>query len=246
MFFLSVVPKIALFTILIKLYSVVFINSEVYMYFIICAILSILIGSLGGIFQKRIKRLLAYSMIANTGYMLLLLGTATHFSISTFFFFLFIYIVTLVGVFAVFLSNRVEPSKLLVKNLFGLVNNFYINSPKSVLFSFFLFSSAALPPFAGFLAKFLALISLFSPIVNISALTVLILVLTSLSVFYYIRIIKVMGFYKRKFWLFFSQVGFYSGFTMAVAFVAIVILFVVAGSLFNIILILITTCPVVI
>jgi NADH:ubiquinone oxidoreductase subunit 2 (subunit N) len=235
MFFLSVIPKIALFAILVKIYTLLGLgcNPELSLYFIVSGALSVIIGSVGGLYQKRIKRLLAYSMITNTGYLVILLGVSTYFAVSAIFFFLFIYIITLIGTFSVVLSNRVEPYKLTVKNLYGLANGFYINSTKAVLFGILLFSSAGLPPFAGFIAKFLAILPLSSSGVVLSSVIVVILFITALSVFYYIRIIKVMSFYRRKFWLFFSPVGGYSATIIALSCVLLVIFFVCAGFLVN-------------
>ena len=70
---LSTIPKIAVFIILIKLLGSVF--SSLYIFWIdmllILSILSLLIGNIIAISQKNIKRMLAYSTIANIGFIFL-------------------------------------------------------------------------------------------------------------------------------------------------------------------------------
>jgi NADH-quinone oxidoreductase subunit N len=66
-------PKIILFGLLLKLCFFVLIDySSIWSIFLgVSAVLSIIIGSVSAIFQKRLKRLFAYSTIAHTGFILL-------------------------------------------------------------------------------------------------------------------------------------------------------------------------------
>ena len=72
---LSTAPKIAIFIILIKLLGLVFSGLVIFWYDIlqILAVLSIIIGNITAIAQTNIKRMLAYSTIANIGFILLAL-----------------------------------------------------------------------------------------------------------------------------------------------------------------------------
>jgi NADH-quinone oxidoreductase subunit N len=66
-------PKIILFAFLVKLLFFVFYTfSDFWVYlFLTVSLLSIAIGSLSALYQKRVKRLFAYSTIAHTGFILL-------------------------------------------------------------------------------------------------------------------------------------------------------------------------------
>lgn len=72
--YLSTVSKIPLIFIFIKLYFFIFryIFSDYQVLFIIVSIISVLIGSFGAIYQIKIKRLLAYSMVTNSSFFFLL------------------------------------------------------------------------------------------------------------------------------------------------------------------------------
>ena len=71
--------------------------------------LSMVCGSIGGLVQRRIKRLVAYSSINVTGYLLLVIANGDVSSMSSMFVFIFTYIISIFGIFSI-LSN------LLVKN----------------------------------------------------------------------------------------------------------------------------------
>jgi NADH-quinone oxidoreductase subunit N len=69
-----------------------------------CAILSIIIASIGGINQAMLKRLLAYSAIGHMGFMLLGIGVATFASIQATFIYIILYIIMSFNSFAFVLS----------------------------------------------------------------------------------------------------------------------------------------------
>ena len=95
MIFFSTIPKLAIFCFFTKLIYTTFFD----LYFIwqpiliITAALTILFSSIAALYQKKIKRFLAYSSINHVGYMLMSLGTGTLFG-STFFFRIYFYIYT--------------------------------------------------------------------------------------------------------------------------------------------------------
>jgi len=67
MFFLFIIPKIAIFGLLINL-SFLWEANVIWFVFGVSAVLSFVVGALMGLFQKRVKRLLTYSMINNNGF----------------------------------------------------------------------------------------------------------------------------------------------------------------------------------
>jgi NADH-quinone oxidoreductase subunit N len=85
--------------------------------FICCAIISIFIGSVGALYQTKIKRLLAYSAIANLGYILLSLCSVSSLGIFASIYYFLIYILTLIQVFSILIVLRRYPYLNKLKNL---------------------------------------------------------------------------------------------------------------------------------
>ena len=98
---LSSVPKIAVFIILIKLLGLVFSGLEVFWSDImkILAVLSIIIGNITAIAQTNIKRMLAYSTIANICFILLALSIGSYESFIAAMFYTVTYVITTILAF---------------------------------------------------------------------------------------------------------------------------------------------------
>lgn len=196
MLFLSVVPKTALMVALIKLHPICAVL-ELTTIFYIASVLSILIGSVGGIYQRRIKSLLVYSSINGTGFLIApLMSIDLSGSMPTFVLFLIFYLLTSLSLFSVLYSLKALPNYTTIKNLRSLSNLLFTHKTLAVGLSLILLSSAGLPPFVGFFTKFFILSSISSSTASISLF--FILLAASASVFYYIRIIKAMSFAKYK------------------------------------------------
>jgi NADH-quinone oxidoreductase subunit N len=114
MYFLAVVPKIALLAILLKL-SFLWDTSAVINIIIFAAVLSLVFGSIGGLFQKRIKRLLTYSMINNNGFFLLALASGGLYGFTFMLFYLFIYTFSLLGLFTSLQVLRLQSTLVSLK-----------------------------------------------------------------------------------------------------------------------------------
>lgn len=155
-FYLSVIPKIPLIFIFFKLYYSVFFEIF-YFYqflFLLSAILSILIGSIAAIYQLKIKRLLTYSMITNTGYLLfgLALGDVSAIYVTLFYFVSYIFI--MVGLFFCFILLTNNSNNILIKKINTLINLVEINPALAFSLFLLLFSIAGVPPLLGFYSKF--------------------------------------------------------------------------------------------
>ena len=116
------------------------------------AVASMLVGNLGALRQTNLKRLLAYSAIANAGYLVVgVLAFSDDGNISVLFYIL-VYSVGSLGAFAVisFLADR--PGREAEISDF---NGYWKTMPGlSIAFMIFLLSMAGIPPLAGFLGKF--------------------------------------------------------------------------------------------
>ena len=111
-------PKIALFSILFKLYLGVFYG---YLelsapFFMFCGALSVLFSAVGGLYQKRVKRLIAYSAISHTGFVLLGLLPACAEAASSCFIYVTAYVLTSFSIFSVLILvgvNKKAPKYLI-------------------------------------------------------------------------------------------------------------------------------------
>ena len=199
----SIFPKLALIGILLNLISFMFVSSQysLNILLIFSGIGSVVFASIGGLYQKRIKRLLAYSAISQVGFIVLaLLGHAPDFvrSVSVY---LIIYIVLTLTIFSVLFVSEINNFQQ--KYIINWAS-FYVTTPLLAgFFSLLLFSIAGVPPLAGFFSKMYVLLSLF--IADLSWASVAVIVFSCISCFYYIRLIKVMAFTtdnKRMLWFF--------------------------------------------
>lgn len=199
-YFFSVVPKISLFVLLTKIfYSIGFslnFSGSIYGYFSLFALFSIIVGSLGGIEQRRLKSLLAYSSVGHTGYLLLSISTGLEFGGLMVFYYLSFYIISSVCLWAIvmFLKKK-SPTKLKFNKELGDLSLLYkSNFMLAIVTSTTLFSLSGVPPVVGFLIKFGA----FFVAIESSAylLAVLGILLTVISTFYYLRVVKIIFFEK--------------------------------------------------
>ena len=154
------------------------------------AVCSMLFGNLVAISQSNIKRLLGYSAIAHSGYLLLgvLLGTRLGFSASVYY--VVVYAFSTVLVFgALILFSNIDRDVTCLEDLKGL-------SQRSPWFAFMLmlslFSMAGIPPMGGFFAKLMVLRALI--LEGWTVLAVLALLCSVVGCFYYLRLIQLMYF----------------------------------------------------
>ena len=172
--------------------------------FLISSILSLIIGTVVGLAQIKIKRLLAYSTISHIGFMLLALAINTEQSIDSFLFYLFQYILTNLNIFLILLAisyiynnkysiikaNPLSLNIIDIKYIRDLQGLFFINPVLSLSLSLSLFSMAGIPPFVGFFSKQFVLYSaLDSGYYFISLLGIIVSVI---SASYYLKIIKIL------------------------------------------------------
>jgi NADH-quinone oxidoreductase subunit N len=196
--FFAVIPKIAMFSVFLRVFQTVFSNfQEIFLLILIFfSLASVIVGSFTALKQKKVKRLLAYSSISHVGYMLLAFSANSVDGTRALFFYLIIYMLTSLILWSILLSINTfennERSKTLVDLSFLSATNPLLALTGLVAF----FSLAGVPPLAGFYAKmsiFLATIS--SSLIFASIFVILTSVVSS---YYYIRIIKSIYFEKRE------------------------------------------------
>lgn len=192
--FFAIVPKIAILSLVVRLFSYVFYGlllpwQEV---LILCAIVSMIVGTLGALWQNKIKRLLAYSGISHIGYMLIGISTGSIEGIFATFFYVIIYIVMTIATFSILLSIRKQGNLSKLKYLNDLSGLFVSNPQIAVSFAIVMFSMCGIPPLAGFFSKMFIFISAIN--MEMYFLAIIGVMTSVIASFYYIRIIKLMFF----------------------------------------------------
>jgi proton-translocating NADH-quinone oxidoreductase chain N len=154
------------------------------------AILTMLVGSIVAITQTDVKRLLAYSSIAQTGYVLTGVVAATAAGLSSSMFYLAAYGIAIIGAFAVVTLVRDQAGEALHLSRWAGLGK---RSPLvGGIFAFFLIAFAGIPLTSGFIGKFVV----FAAAIGGGALPLVIIgVLSSaLLAFPYVRVIVLMFF----------------------------------------------------
>ena len=148
--------------------------------------MSVLAGALFATNQTDIKRLIAYSGVIQSGFILSGISFGVY-GISASIFYLITYIIQLIGVFTVFsiISGQLS-SDFKISNLSGL---FKENKFVTIAFSIFMLGIAGLPLTSGFVSKFILITNLWS---YEKYLIVIVLMLTTVAGFY---------FYLRPIWV---------------------------------------------
>lgn len=194
--FFALIPKIVMISLLIKFLTIIFYDFiNFWYYFIIFCILgSSFVGTFLAFKQVKWKRFIVFSSISHFGFLLLPILAVSSESLNNLFQYLFIYLIMNVSFFSVFLNlHYVKIPFVYQIRLFNKLKSFVILNPLlSLSISLILFSMAGIPPMAGFFIKFFILFSAIN--VKILNLILLILFFNAISVFYYIRLIKITYF----------------------------------------------------
>jgi len=194
--FFAAAPKLAAMAIIARLIVVPFgdILGQWQQVIIVLAVLSMVVGALGALVQTNIKRLMAYSSIANMGYALVPLAAGTMAGVQGMLIFMVIYIITGIGVFASILQMRMRNGMVeQISDLSGLSKS---NPGMAICLTMFMVSLIGIPPWLGFFGKLFA----FLPAVESGLiwLVVIALLASVISAFYYLRIIKTIWFDEPK------------------------------------------------
>ncbi len=187
--FLSVGPKAAGFAVMARVVMVAFpsLQPERVPFLALISVLTMTLGNLVAIWQKNIKRLLAYSSIAQTGYVLLGIVATTPVGMTALLLYLIVYLFSNLGAFAIVIIFSNNGGGDDVEDYAGLS----VRSPGLALaMLFFLLSLAGIPPTAGFIGK----LYLFTGIMkdNLVWLMVIGVLNSVVSLYYYLEIVRQM------------------------------------------------------
>ncbi|MGD0341597.1 MAG: NADH-quinone oxidoreductase subunit N [Bacteroidales bacterium] len=188
--YIATVSKGAVMAVLIRFFFNIrgFNNQSLFVVISCIAVLSMFVGNLLALRQQNIKRLLAYSSIANMGYLLIILLTGTDKGIQASIFYLISYFITTIGAFGVIsLLSTCKDEAEKLENYKGL---FWKKPWVAIVFTLSLLSLAGIPLTAGFIAKFYLVLEgmkaglmvlIFSLIIN-----------SVIGLYYYLRVITTM------------------------------------------------------
>ena len=157
----------------------------------VVAAITIVWGNLGALTQPNTKRLLAYSSISHAGYTLLGLIAGNQTGYTGFVIYLFIYTIMNLGVFGCIIALRRQG---IIGDRMDDLNGLMKKAPGlTVMMTIFLLSLGGIPPTAGFIGKFY----LFAGLIEtgnpwLVRLAILAVVMSVVSLYYYIRFIKAM------------------------------------------------------
>jgi proton-translocating NADH-quinone oxidoreductase chain N len=197
----SILPKLAVFHFFIRWISIISNSFEFIRYvFLFLGVLSLLVGTFFAIGQKRIKKLLIYSSIAQGGFLISALSNNSLYNFTSVYFFLIIYLITSILSWinlSNLYSSKVKTTVFYNRNytplfLSNLSNFFHFNNTWALSFVVIFFSMAGIPPLSGFFSKFFILYGLISSGDIVVAL--LLIIISAVSTFYYLRIIKIIYF----------------------------------------------------
>jgi len=187
--YLSVISKSAILFVLVSVLYHVFIplNDTWYNVFFLLSVLTMITGNLFALRQQNMKRFLAFSSIAQVGFILVgITGQSAEGNTSVIYFIL-IYIFSNLGAFGIINLVSAVTGKETVDDYKGFYKN---NKALTWVLAIALFSLAGIPPTAGFFGKFFLLLAGAGKgnylLITIAALNMVI------SLYYYLRIIKAM------------------------------------------------------
>ena len=194
--FMSVATKAAVFAVIARIFFTSFSDlDKVWMPILFGAsVLTMLVGNTAAIFQDDLKRMLAYSGVAHAGYLLIGIVTNTQEGMASILFYLAVYLFMNIGAFAVVFMMEGEG---LEGNSINRFKGLAKRSPfLAAAMSLFMVSLAGFPPTAGFFGKLFLFYAAIKK--GYILITVLAVVASIISVYFYLRVIVMMYFHEDE------------------------------------------------
>lgn len=192
----SSLPKISVLALLGNLLSELKFASDAFFYIkmiiMVLACLSLIVGAFGALLQQSIQRFIAYSAILNLGYAVLALvaNSSNVIRAEISYFYIIIYAASMLGFIAIIINNFTNRANYLkISHLNGLSN---VKKLSSILIAIQMFSLVGIPPFAGFISKYI----IFTSILKSGMYELIIIVIAAVVIgsYCYLNIVKVMYF----------------------------------------------------
>jgi NADH-quinone oxidoreductase subunit N len=203
--YMSVIPKAAGFAALIRiLVQALGPLSDDWRWLIgVLAVLTMALGNIVALSQRNLKRMLAYSSIAHTGYMMVGLaayregtGFGTDISqiiglrgVSSVLYYLLAYVFMNIGAFAVLTWLEQRGRGVTLDDIAGLANT---DPLPAAAMAIFMVSLMGIPPLIGFYAKYYVIVAAIEA--NMLWLAIAVVIASGISAYFYLRVVAVMYF----------------------------------------------------
>ncbi len=151
--FMTTAGKVASVAAFYRLISIAFVSlhTEVVTTLTVLSVATILVGNLSAVYQDNLKRMFAYSGVAQSGYILMALIVLGPKSAGILLFFVLSYVIATITAFAVLMLIREERGTFFIPAFRGLARN---NPVEAFAMAIAMMSLAGIPPLAGFMAKY--------------------------------------------------------------------------------------------
>jgi NADH-quinone oxidoreductase subunit N len=190
----SVVPKISIFSLLIRVIYCT--KLEIWFYLLsILGFISIIFGSFHALRQTKIKRILAFSGISHVGFAILGLSCGTKEGFSSCILYILVYMCTAGFLWGFILC--MDSSNNRTAYLVDYVQWIKTNPTIGLISILVIFSLAGIPPLAGFFSKFAVFLSCMQ--ISLYSAVACGLLISSISILYYLRLIKIISFENKSY-----------------------------------------------
>jgi NADH-quinone oxidoreductase subunit N len=185
--FIASVPKLAAVAMLIRLVSLISGEGQVILnVLMVCAVASMFYGNLSALVQKDIKRMLGFSGIAHAGFVLLGILTFQITGYANAMYYIVGYVLMNLACFLVICTVSENGENVMINDLSGL----HKRSPiMAFTLAVGLFALAGIPPFVGFMGKFMLLAGALKE--GYLLIVILAAINTAIAIYYYLSVIRV-------------------------------------------------------
>jgi NADH-quinone oxidoreductase subunit N len=190
--FFAAAPKVAAMALFIRVVVSPFgaIVPDWQQILIFMAIASMALGAFAAIGQTNIKRLIAYSSIANMGFALVGLAAGTPEGVQGVIIYMMIYMIMTLGTFACIIAMRRKGLQVEeINDLAGLSRS---NKGLAFVLSMLMFSLAGIPPLAGFFAKYFVFLAAMKA--GLYVMAIVGVISSVVGAYYYLRVVKIIYF----------------------------------------------------
>lgn len=151
-------------------------------------VLSIIVGSVGAMYQISIKRLVAYSSVTHTGFILLAIASGFIHTVTALVIYLVLYVMMSLNLFLIIFILREQMGYSNIRKLLSLRKLLGENAMVGCSLILCLFSMAGVPPLLGFYGKYIVIWQCLSE--GLYLVAYIALFMSALSVVYYLYVVK--------------------------------------------------------
>jgi NADH-quinone oxidoreductase subunit N len=190
--FLSTASKAAGFSVVMRVLLAVFPVADWQIIIAVLSAVTMTLGNLVALWQKNIKRMLAYSSIAHAGYILIGVASGSQFGVSSMLYYLVTYLLTNLAAFGFAIVYYRKTGSDEIKDYAGLSRR---NPALAFAMLFTFLSLGGIPPMGGFFAKVLVFASAVEA--DLTWLAVIGVLNAVVGLYYYLNVLKVVYLYRQ-------------------------------------------------